>query len=939
MTLEMGALMRSASAKKAASPWRKWVMLSVVYAAASTLWLGSVPARAQTITTVAGQRGCDNDSLKTIIGEAFALDSAGNTYFTAGSGGVICKKDAVTGKLSYFAGTGEIGNSGDGGLATQAKIGRPNAMVVDSANNLFFTSDIGYRVRKITPQGIISTVAGTGESGYNGDGIPAISAQINGANALAVDGVGNLYVGTNGRVRKIDTQGIISTVVGTGAYGRSGNGGPATQATIEFVRGVLVDGAGQIYFSSGTDRVRMVDAQGIIHHFAGSSSADPYGEGFSGDGGLAVNAQLNWPAGLAKDAAGNVYISDSNNLRVRKVDTAGTITTVAGGGADLGDTGAATALQLSNVGDVKVDASNRLWIRDGGRIRILSASGVANTAIGAGLTDPSEGGPAILAQLPSLGGIVSDGAGNIFTIISGEQRVRRVGVNGLITTVLGRGASTSGTPTVPFNLGSAKLLAVDGLGNLYISQPFLNVIHKLDANGVLSTFAGNGSRSGGGDGQLAVNSAIGQVRSMVADQDGNLYYTLFNRVKKVDTNGILSTVAGDTPEAGQDGGFRGDGGPALQALLSGVDGIALDSAGNVLVSDGWNNRIRKIDTNGIITTIAGTGEAGFGGDGGPATSAQLAFPTSLAVDDWDNIYVFDSAYGLVRMIDTSGVIHTLAGNGQGISSGDNGPAIYASFAQGSKDITVDPYGNVFVADANYVRLRKITLAATSEPQNVTAALKDGVVTVSWEAPAELANTIVLSYQVTGAPGGSCTATAPQTSCTITGLTSGQSYTFTVVAINGAGASFSSLASNAVSTAPGLSFTAPTTIASAQVGQAYSLQLTASGGSGSYRYALASGKLPAGLALSEQGRITGTPTAAGAFTVGVKATDTKTGASKTVSFTLTVEAADTSGNCGNGKGHGHDKKPGKKPCKPPCKDDDKGKGNNGKGKGNDRCKRD
>ena len=350
---------------------------------------------AQVITTVAGvtNQGYAGDggpatSASLSNPEGVAVDSAGNFYF-ADKGNYAVRKVSAAGTINTIGGPGSLvagAPIGDGGAATSANFAWTNSLFVgaalDGAGNLYISDSGHYRVRKISPAGIISTVAGNGVPGSGGDGGLATSASLTAPAGIALDTAGNLYIAdpTVGRVRKVDTSGNISTVAGTGTVGYSGDGGQATSAQILPPIGLAVDARGNLYIAesgAGVPHVRKVDSSGIITTFAGSGSS----AGFSGDGGPAINAQLNRLAGLAVDQAGNLYIADAGNYRIRKVDTSGTITTVAGTGqiglGGIGDGGAPLSAALQPSG-LAFDASGDLFVADygAGRIRKI-AFGIA----------------------------------------------------------------------------------------------------------------------------------------------------------------------------------------------------------------------------------------------------------------------------------------------------------------------------------------------------------------------------------------------------------------------------------------------------------------------------------------------------------------------------------------------------------------------------------
>jgi hypothetical protein len=310
--------------------------------------------------------------------------------------------------ISTFAGNGTNAYNGDGGQATAASMGEMLSVIADKNGNIFFT-DLTYNVvRKISTSGIITTVAGTGAFGFSGDGGMATAAKLNGTRVIAVDKAGNLYLEDTGnyRVRKINTAGVISTVVGNGIVGYSGDGGMATAASIDFSEGITVDTVGNIYVADETHGViRKINTNGIISTFAGSGT-----QGYSGDNGPATNAQLALQ-GITADNKGNLFIADEGNRVIRKVDANGIITTIAGTGGVAGfsgDGGAATLAELSGAGEIAIDAGGNVYISDffNSRIRYVNASGIISTIAGNGTPGyAGDNGPALQAEFGGLAGV------------------------------------------------------------------------------------------------------------------------------------------------------------------------------------------------------------------------------------------------------------------------------------------------------------------------------------------------------------------------------------------------------------------------------------------------------------------------------------------------------------------------------------------------------
>ncbi len=630
-----------------------------------------------------------------------AADAAGNLYIADSSNARIRMVDS-TGTISTIAGTGERGFGGDGGPATEAQLNSPAGVAVDNLGNLFIAD--GHRIRKVDSSGTISTVAGTGERGFGGDGGPAVQAQLASPPAVAVDGAGNLYIADSGnnRIRMVDSTGTISTVAGTGERGFGGDGGPATEAQLNSPTGVALDGAGNLYIvDRNNHRIRKVDSSGVISTIAGTGE-----RGFGGDGGPATEAQLNLPTGVAADAAGNLFITEDSDRRIRMVDFSGTISTIAGTGERGfgGDGGPAVDALLGSPSGVALDAAGNLFIADwlNYRIRKVDSSGVISTIAGPG--ESGDGGPAVDALLRFPRDVALDDLGNLYIAEDSDHRIRKVDSLGVISTIAGtgeRGFGGDGGPAVQAQLNTPRGMAVDGAGNLYIADTHNNRIRMVDFSGTISTIAGTGERGFGGDGGPAVQAQLNIPRGMAVDGAGNLFIAEpgNHRIRKVDSAGVITTVAG----AGERG-FGGDGGPATEARLNFPVDVTLDGAGNLFIADLGNLRIRKVDSSGTITTVAGAGERGFGGDGGPAVQAQLASPYGVAVDSAGNLYIADSRNHRIRKVDSSGVISTIAGTGERGFGGDGGPATAARL-DAPFDVTLDGAGNLYIADRSNHRIR------------------------------------------------------------------------------------------------------------------------------------------------------------------------------------------------------------------------------------------
>ncbi|MGH3924205.1 MAG: NHL repeat-containing protein, partial [Pseudonocardiaceae bacterium] len=534
---------------------------------------------------------------------------------------------------------------------------------MDGAGNLYVADTYNHRIRKIDPAGTITTIAGNGTQGSIGDGGPAALAQFRFPVDIALDSSGNIYVAEaeGRRVRRIDLSGQISTVAGTGVQGYSGDGGPATQAQLGFPLAIALDGSGNLYIAdTNNDRIRKVDAAGIITSVAGSGEA-----GFAGDGGPAAVAELTLPEGVAVDQSGSLYIADTGNDRIRKVDADGRISTVAGSGIRgfSGDGGLAATAQLAQPRGIAVDRDGSIYLGDQGsnRARKIDPNGVISTFAGAGPGYPGDGGPATQATLRFPKFVHVDQLGRLYIADSSNHRIRRVDQNGDITTIAGNGSggfSGDGGQAVAAQLNQPHGLALDASGNVYIADTLNHRVRKVTPEGKITTIAGIGRGEFSGDNGPATAADLRFPTGLAVSSDGSLYIAEGgnDRIRRIAPSGLITTVAGNGTR-----GFFGDGGPAAQAQLFAPGHIHLDPQGNLYIADRGNNRIRQVDPSGVITTVAGNGAEGFSGDGGPARDAQLDFPWAVVGDGAGNLYIADTHNGRIRKIDSTGTITTIAG--------------------------------------------------------------------------------------------------------------------------------------------------------------------------------------------------------------------------------------------------------------------------------------
>jgi len=675
------------------------------------------------------------------------VDIAGNIYFADTDNHSVWKIDALSGAIIRVAGTGTSGFSGDGGPATQAKLDNPTGVCVDAAGNVYVADTNNNRLRKVTMGGTITTVAGTGTTGYSGDGGPAINAQLGTPQGLALDSLGNLYIAQKAEhvIRKIALpSGIISRVAGTGSSGYSGEGGPAVDAKLSYPEAVFVDPLRNLYIADTSNHaIRKVDAStqnistiaGLLNH-----------AGFSGDGGPAVNADLTYPAGVYKDAAGDIFIADTDNCRIRKVAAAtGIITTHAGTGVCdfAGDGGAATGAKINKPTGICGKTGGGLIIADteNSCLRRVDAtiSIVAQTAQRFALSAP--GGVALYFCTPGSCPYVAADQGRQFLYIAdtGNNRIWRLDtVTNAITPAAGTGSAGNtgdGGQAIDATLNSPAKVAVDPSGNLFIADTTNCCIRKIDSSGIITRVAG-AIKSGGlpdcgssGDGGAATATKLKLPSGVALDTAGNIYIADTNdhRIRKVTaTTGIISTVVNTAGQQTNMANPKGDGGAATAATLNYPRGVTVDTvgdgAGDIYIADTGNHCIRKVTAaTGIISTVAGT-TTGYTGDGGLATAAKLTSPWGVSLDTAGNLYVSDTGNHALRLVNNPGaainpgVISTVAGIATGGYNGDNQPAVQAQLNSpaGAALGLAKGGGRIFISDSANNRIRMLFLKTVKE---------------------------------------------------------------------------------------------------------------------------------------------------------------------------------------------------------------------------------
>ncbi|MDQ2728045.1 MAG: hypothetical protein M3Y91_09340 [Actinomycetota bacterium] len=596
----------------------------------------------------------------------------------------------------------------------------PGAVAVDTAGNLFIADETNQVVEKVTPDGILSIVAGiVGMSGPPTPG-PATASELRGFDGpgeVAVDTAGNLYIADAGNsvVEKVTPAGILSIVAGSGTYGAPPTPGPATSSELG-PGAVAVDAAGNLYIIDHYDGVLEFFGYEVVKVTPGGTLSSVPGTSQVGEGPQPVG-------GIAVDAAGNVYIASSSgnpNSDVVKVTPGGSRSIVAGAGPSGPPTpGPAVASDLYGPDAVALDAAGNLYIADttydgsGSAVEKVTPGGILSIVAGTvGKSGPPTPGPATSSELGTPAGVAVDGAGDLFIADTSNDVVERVTSGGTLSIVAGTGA-TSGPPipgpAAKSSLGTAAGVAVDTAGNLYIADETNHAVEKVTPSGILSIVAGIVGNYGPPTPGPATFSELGgpggsQSFGVAVDAAGDLYIadSANEVVEKVTPAGILSIVAGSAGKSGPP-----TPGPATSSELGYPQGVAVDAAGNLYIAD--NGVVEKVTSGGILSVFAGNGKPGPPTPG-PATSSELGYLHGVAVDTAGNLYIADTGNSVVEKVTPAGILSIVAGTGQ---PGPPTPGPATSSELGTRaGVAVDAAGNLYIADAGNSVVEKVTPAGT-----------------------------------------------------------------------------------------------------------------------------------------------------------------------------------------------------------------------------------
>jgi hypothetical protein len=576
-----------------------------------------------------------------------AVDGAGNVYVADAENSTI-RKVTRAGVVTTLAGTAGMSGSADG-TGAAARFFFPTSVALDGAGNVYVADTGNNTLRKVTPTGAVTTLAGTPGMMGSTDGTgPA--ARFNFPSGVAVDGAGNVYVAdqVNSIIRRVTAAGVVTTLAGTPGTPGSADGTGAA-ARFNFPSGVAVDGAGNVYVvDHGNSTLRKITAAGIVTTLAGtpgvSGSAD----------GTGAAARFFFPTGVAVDGAGNVYVADFETIR--KVTPTGVVTTLAGAPGVQGSAdGRGVAARFFAASGVAVDGAGNLYVADDGNsnIRKVTPTGVVTTLAGPPGSEGSADGTGAAARFFVPAGVAADGARNVYVADTGNSTLRKVTAAGVVTTLAGAAGafgSEDGTGAAARFNGPAAV-AVDSARNVYVADAGNVTLRKVTAAGVVTTLAGTPGAFGSADGTGAAARFSSPV-GVAVDSAGNVYVLDDDTVRKVTAAGVVTTLAGT---AGMRGSADGTG---AAARFSSPTGIAVDSTGNVYVADTVNNTIRKVTAAGVVTTLAGTAGA-FGSADGTGAAARFGFPEGVAVDSAGNVYVADTGNLAIRRVTPTGTTTTV----------------------------------------------------------------------------------------------------------------------------------------------------------------------------------------------------------------------------------------------------------------------------------------
>jgi hypothetical protein len=753
------------------------------------------------------------------------------------------------------------------GTGSAARFFFPNSVALDNAGNVYVADSGNSTIRKITPSGVVSTLAGlTGSTGSaDGTGNAARFFQPAG---VAVDSAGNVYVADSGNytIRKITPCGVVSTLAGL-AGGLGSDDGTGSAARFNFPYGVAVDHAGNVYVADTNNHtIRKITPSGVVSTLAGLAGSIGSADG-TGNA-----ARFFQPYGVAVDSAGNVFVTDTSNNTIRKISPSAVVSTLAGLAGSRGSAnGTGSAARFNHPSGVAMDSAGNVFVADtiNNTIRQITPSAVVSTLAGLAGSFAGVDGTGSAASFSFPHGPAVDSTGNVYVADSGNNTIRKITPSAVVTTlagVAGSAGSTDGTGNAARFFQPADA-AVDAAGNVYVADSSNSTIRKITPSAVVSTLAGLALNSGSADG--TGNAArFFQPYGVAADSAGNVYVadTNNNTIRKITPSAVVSTFAG---LAGNSGSADGTGNAARFFQPTSV---AVDSAGNVYVADSINNTIRKITPSAVVSTLAGLAGSSGSADG-TGSAARFNDPFGVAVDSAGNVYVADALNNTIRKITQAGVVSTLAGVAGSRGSADGtGSAASFSFPQG---VAVDSAGSVFVAD---------TLNSTIR---VGSKVPPVITTIGQSFVYQLETNGATSFTVSNLPPG--LSFDAQLSA-ILGVPAATGTFQTVISATNPGGTTNSTLTITVQPVPASGpIVASSTSATGRVGRPFSFQVYATNATSAAT--LSASGLPPGLSIDPvTGIISGSAAAEGSSIVTLAITDGSFAAIATLQLTFTADPA-------------------------------------------------
>jgi len=645
-----------------------------------------------------------------------AADNADNVY-VADNGNNTIRKITKDGVVTTLAGSPGWAGTNDG-TGSAARFNMPAGVAVDSAGNVFVSEDGNYTIRKVTSQGVVTTFAGKAGSSGTNDGT-GNAARFFRPRGLTVDNVGNIYVADSGNntVRKITGGAVVTTLAGW--PGSSGtNDGVGSGARFSNPQGVAVDSAGTLYVAEYANHtLRKVTSEGVVTTLAGWPGSNGTNDG------VGSAAQSTYPRAVALDATGNMYVADYGNDTIRQVTSGGAVTTFAGSAGNSGAAdGTGGAAQFRAPSGLAVDSDGKLFVADSFNytIREVTSAGVVTTLAGLAPSRGTNDATGTAARFNYPVAVAVDGKGTVYVGDMENATIRKVTSGGEVTTLAGS-AGVTGTndgigSMAQFSMPSG--VAVDSTGNVFVADYFNNTIRKVTSDGLVTTLAGRAGVYGTANGTGSA-ARFHWPFAVALDYDENLIVadTDNHTIRKVTSGGVVTTLAGLGGRSGTNDGT------GSAARFNAPSGVAVDSSGNIFVGDYANHTIRKVTSDGAVTTLAGS--AGNPGSAdGRTGAARFNLPNTVAVDSACNVYVADTGNHTIRKVTIDGVVTTIGGTA-GLSGGADGIGSSANFSS-PYGVAVDSNGYLYVADSSNNRISKGTpLPGMAITQSGTSVL------ISW----------------------------------------------------------------------------------------------------------------------------------------------------------------------------------------------------------------